>query len=205
MNPNNVLQIIDDIIEIYQNPKMFKFLHIPIQSGSDKILKLMNRKYSSKDFLKIIEKFREKIPEITISTDIIVGFPEETENDFQETIELIKKIKPEILNRSNFSSHKQTPASKLKKILEKIITERATELMNLHLKICEDIQKNYLEKEMKVFVDQKGFGNTFLARTENYKLVAVKSSKNILGKFVNVKIKKLFPHYLMGEIIENET
>ncbi len=205
MNPNNVLKILDDIIEIYQNPKMFKFIHIPVQTGSDKILKLMNRMYNAKDFLKIVKKFREKIPEITISTDIISGFPEETEKDFQETIGLIQKIKPEILNRSNFSSHKQTSASKLKnKIPEKIITQRATELMKIHLEICDEIQKNYLGKELKVFVDERGFGNTFLARTENYKLVAVQSSENILGKFVKVKIKKLFPHYLIGEIVKNE-
>jgi len=200
MNPNNVLKILDELIEIYKNPKMFKFLHIPVQSGSDKVLKLMNRKYSVKDFLKIVEKFKEEIPEITISTDIIVGFPEETEKDFEDTINLIEKINPEILNRSNFSSHKQTPAGKLEKIDEKTVTERATKLMNLHLEICKELQKDYLTKELKVFVNQKGFGKTFLARTENYKLVAVQSEKNILGKNINVKIKKLFPHYLVGEI-----
>lgn len=200
MNPNNVLKILDELIEIYKNPKMFKFLHIPVQSGSDKVLKLMNRKYSVKDFLKIVEKFKEEIPEITISTDIIVGFPEETEKDFEDTINLIEKINPEILNRSNFSSHKQTPAGKLEKIDEKTVTERATKLMNLHFEICKELQKDYLTKELKVFVNQKGFGKTFLARTENYKLVAVQSEKDILGKNINVKIKKLFPHYLVGEI-----
>ena len=202
MNPNNVLKILDELIEIYKNSKMFKFLHIPVQSGSDKILKLMNRKYSVKDFLKIIEKFKKEIPEMTISTDVIVGFPEETEKDFQETIELIKKIKPEILNRSNFSSHPQTPAGKLKKINEEIITKRATELMNLHLESCKKLQENYFDKEINVFIDQKGFGKTFLGRTENYKLVAVQSEKNILGKNLVVNVKKLFPHYLIGEVIQ---
>ncbi|MBW2969253.1 tRNA (N(6)-L-threonylcarbamoyladenosine(37)-C(2))-methylthiotransferase, partial [Candidatus Woesearchaeota archaeon] len=186
MNPNNIKKILPELIELYKHPKMFKFLHIPIQSGSNKILKAMNRFYTKEDVLKIIKEFKKQIPNITISTDIIVGFPGETNKDFQETLNIIKKIKPEILNRSNFGPRPGTPAANLKEISPETMKKRATELMNLHLKICKENQKPWIGKKVKVLIDKKGFENTWLGRAENYKLFAVHSKQNILGKFVNV-------------------
>ena len=205
MNPNNVLEILPELVEIFKNKKMFRFLHIPIQSGSDKILKLMKRKYSSKDVLKIVKKFRENIPDITIATDIIGGFPGEGDLDWVQTIDLVKKIKPEILNRSNFGVRPGTYAEELAKknpVSPEKIKERAKEIMGIHLGICKEIQEEYFGKEVKVFIDKKGFQNTWLGRTDNYKLVAVYSTKNLLGKTLEVKIKKLLPHYLMGELFD---
>ncbi len=199
MNPNNIKKIIPELIELYKHPKMFKFLHMPIQSGSNKILKAMNRFYKKEDALKIIKEFKKQIPEITISTDIIVGFPGETEKDFQETLNIIKQIKPEILNRSNFGKRPGTPAAKLKSISPEEIRQRAIKLMDLHLQICKENQKSWLGKELKVLIDKKGFENTWLGRSQNYKLFAVHSRKNILGRFVKVKVKKLLPHYLISE------
>ena len=204
MNPNNIKKILPELIELYKNPKMFKFLHIPIQSGSNKILKAMNRFYTKQEALKIINEFKKQIPNITISTDIIVGFPGETDKDFQETIDIIKKIKPEILNRSNFGPRPGTPAAKLKEISSKIMKKRATELMNLHLKICKENQKPWLGKQIKVLIDKKGFENTWLGRSGTYKLFAIHSKEKILGRFVKVKVKKLLPHYLIGEIINKK-
>ncbi|MFW5847151.1 MAG: tRNA (N(6)-L-threonylcarbamoyladenosine(37)-C(2))-methylthiotransferase, partial [Nanoarchaeota archaeon] len=192
-NPNHVLKILEQLIEIYKNPKMFKFIHLPIQSGSDKVLKDMNRGYTKKDILKIINKFKKEIPDILISTDIIVGYPTETEQDFQETLDLISEIKPEILNKSNFYSRPGTQASKLKLLNPEIVKKRAKKLDKLHLEICKNIQKEFIEKNkdnsIKVLVDKKGWQGTYLARADNYKLVVVHSqdkTKNLLGKFVNV-------------------
>lgn len=203
MNPDNVLKILPELIEIYKKERMFKFLHIPIQSGNNKILKLMKRNYKKEDILKIINEFKKQIPEITISTDIIVGFPGETEQDFQETLELIKEIKPEILNISKFWPRKKTPASKLKMISPRIRIERAAKLSRLHLEICNENQKKFIDWQGKVLVDQKGFDNTYLARNKEYKLFAVHSKEKILGKTINIKVKKIMPHYLIGEIIED--
>jgi len=110
MNPNNVLPILNDLIKCYKHEKMFKFLHLPLQAGSDAVLKSMNRNYDVKDFMKIINEFRKEIPDITISTDIICGYPTETREDFEKTIEIIKKIKPDILNISKFWSMPRTQA-----------------------------------------------------------------------------------------------
>jgi threonylcarbamoyladenosine tRNA methylthiotransferase CDKAL1 len=203
MNPNNVLEILDELVEIYKHPKMFKFLHLPIQSGSNKILKKMKRKYSSPDIKKIIDKFRKEIPEIMFSTDVIVGFPKETEKDFKDTLELVDYIKPEILNQSNFYTRNKTEAGKLKKLDPKIVKRRAKKLFNLHEKICKDLQKKYSSWKGNILINKKGFGNTYLGRMLNeYKLVAVNSKRKILGKIVNVKIEKITPHYLISKVIK---
>ncbi len=135
MNPSSVLPIIDELIEIYKDDKMFKFLHVPVQSGSDKVLRLMDRKYDIKDFLIIIERFRQQVPGLVLSTDIIVGFPEETQEDFQETLNLIKRIKPEVLNISKFWAMPGTFAEKMKQVPVEISKKRAAELIKLHKKI----------------------------------------------------------------------
>ena len=199
MNPTNVKYILKDLIEVYKKKEIFKFLHIPVQSGSDKILKLMGRTGNVKEFLKVIKEFREQIPEITISTDIIVGFPEETDNDFRETINLIKKIKPDILNISKYWAMPNTDAAKMKQIPVEISKKRASELMKLHAKIALENNQKLIGKEYDVLVDEKGFENTWLSRNENYKLIIIRSDKNLLGKQLKIRSTEAKSHYLIGE------
>lgn len=135
MNPSSLLPVVDEMIETYKDSKMKKFLHIPVQSGSNKILRLMNRKYNIEDFLYIVEKFRRQIPNLVLSTDIIVGFPQETREDFQKTLTLIKKIKPQVLNISKFWPMPGTLASRMKQIPVKECKKRTIKLMKLHKKI----------------------------------------------------------------------
>jgi threonylcarbamoyladenosine tRNA methylthiotransferase CDKAL1 len=101
-NPNHIYKLLTKLIPIYKHPKMLKFLHIPIQSGSDKVLKAMNRRYDIAQFKAIVSKFRKQIPNISIATDIIVGFPGETKEDFQETVEILNWLKPEVLNFTKY-------------------------------------------------------------------------------------------------------
>jgi len=131
MNPNYVLNFLDELIEIYKHPKIMKFVHLPVQSGSNSLLKKIGRNYTIADFKKIVKKFRKEILGITIGTDIIVGHPLETEQDFKETIKLLKETKPEILNISKFSSIKKTKASKLKQLKTEIIKERSVKISKL--------------------------------------------------------------------------
>ncbi|MEW6063114.1 MAG: tRNA (N(6)-L-threonylcarbamoyladenosine(37)-C(2))-methylthiotransferase [Nanoarchaeota archaeon] len=114
MNPEHVKKFLNELIEIYKSRNIIKFLHIPVQSGSNKVLKDMNRKYTVQEFKKIVTEFRKNIPNLTISTDIILGYPTETKKDFQQTINLIKQIKPEVLNISKFSPRPGTKTAKLK-------------------------------------------------------------------------------------------
>ena len=131
MNPWHTKRILNDLIKVYKSDKIMKFLHIPVQSGSDKILKDMNRNHTIKEFKEIVKKFRKEFSNISIATDIIVGYPTETEEDFQETLNLIKEIKPEVLNISMFSSRPKTKASKLKQLSSEVIKDRSRRLTKI--------------------------------------------------------------------------
>ena len=198
MNLYFLLPVVDEIIELYKNKKMFKFLHLPIQSGSDKVLKLMNRKYKVKDFIYIIKKFRREIPKLVLSTDIICGFPGESEEDFNKTLSLVQKIKPDIINISKFWPMPGTKAAKMKQISLKEIKKRAIKLMNLHRKIAFDKNNELVGKKVRVFVDSKGFSDTWIARMINYKIVVLRG-KNLLGKILDVEIKKATSNYLIAD------
>ena len=209
MNPDNVLLILDELIEVYKNKKVFKFLHIPVQSGSNRILRSMNRNYTKEKFLEVINSFKKEFPEIHISTDVIIGYPGETEEDFNETFDLIKEIKPETINISKFWPRPGTPAasseSESKKIPQEELKKRVLKIARLHKEICINEQSNFLNTTHNVLVDQKGlpgFPNTYLARNKNYKLFAVTSNKKLLGKTIDVKVKKTTPHYLIADVVE---
>ncbi len=135
MNPAHLKSIIDELIEIYKNEKIEKFLHLPVQSGSDRILKLMKRGYTVRDFIEIVEKFRKEIPNIYLATDIIVGFPGESEKDFEKTIELIKKVKPQKVNISKFGARTGTEAAKMKQLDPKILSQRSKIIHHLVKKL----------------------------------------------------------------------
>ncbi|VVB78063.1 tRNA-2-methylthio-N(6)-dimethylallyladenosine synthase [uncultured archaeon] len=203
INPNNLYPILNEMIDIYKNKKMYKFLHIPIQSGSDKVLKDMNRPYKIEAVKEIIKKFKIEIPDITIATDIITGYPTETEEDHKKNIELIKEERPDVFNLSKFSSHKQTESGKLTPLKKELINKRATALMELHRKTALDNKEKFKDREIKVFVNNKTkIPNTYEARDDNYNIVLVKSNdKSCLGKNINVKISQIGVHHMIGEII----
>jgi MiaB-like tRNA modifying enzyme len=135
MNPENILLILNKLIDIYKNKKMKKFLHLPLQSGSNKILKLMNRKYKVEDWLRIVQEFRKEIPDLFLSTDIIVGFPEETEQDFQASLKILQEIKPQQLNISKFWTRKRTDAEKMKQLPKEVAKRRIKILADLFKEI----------------------------------------------------------------------
>jgi len=135
MNPAFVPRFLDGLIEVYKDDKIMNFLHIPVQSGSNKVLRDMKRGHRVETFFKIVERFRKERPEVHISTDIITGFPTETDDDFKETIELIKKVRPEVLNISKFGPRKGTEAANMKQLDSKIIKKRSVELNKIYKKL----------------------------------------------------------------------
>ena len=200
MNPNHILPILNDLIEIYKNEKVYKFLHIPVQSGSNKILKSMNRKYTKEQFIEIIKKFRNNLPDSIISTDIITAFPGETGEDFQETINLIEETKPDVVNITRYWPMKGTRAERMNQIDRKTASKRASEIQKLHLQISLKNFKKYEEKTIEVFVNEQK-GSNCLARDENYRLVVIRTNNNLLGRKVKVRVKQTFSHYLLAEMI----
>jgi MiaB-like tRNA modifying enzyme len=201
MNPNNVYPILDQLIQIYKNKKMYKFLHIPIQSASNKILKDMNRHYVLEQVESIIKKFKEEFPEITLSTDIITAYPNETNEDHEKNLEFVRNFKPEVFNLSKFSSHKQTKAGKLKPLDIEIINKRSSELMELHRKTAEKNKQKLKNKNINVFINKKIGENLYESRDENYNIILINSNdRSILGKNIKVRIIQTGVHHLIGKL-----
>ena len=203
MNPRYLYDTVDELIEIYKNHKVYKFLHIPIQSSSNKLLKDIRRMYNIELVGIIIEKFKKEFPDITISTDLITGYPTETDADHKCNLDFLKKYKIDVLNLSKFSKHKNTEAERLKELSIKTINQRNKEIMNLHRQIAFENKKKFLNKNLKVFVNKK-IGNNedelYEARDENYNIVLINSSSDILGKNLRVKIKNIGVWHMVGII-----
>lgn len=198
MNPTHTMQILDELIDAYKNEKVFKFLHLPVQSGSDRILKLMKRGYAAEDFMKIIKAFRKEIPEITLSTDVIIGFPTETEKEFEQTASLIKKIEPDVVNISKFGARPKTEAAELVQLDVKTISERSSFMHTLVKKIKLEKNKKWLGWIGDALVDEKN-KNIFVARNFSYKPIVIESEKNIFGKILKIKIVECRENFLRGK------
>ena len=201
MNPLTVQKNLESIINAFQQNKIYKFLHLPVQSGDDTILKAMNRGYTALEFIKIVEQFRKKISTLTLSTDIIVGFPTETEEQFYRTVELLKQIKPDIINITKFSARILTAAKSMKgRIPTHEVKERSKWATEICSKISYKKNKEHLNKIYTVLLTEKGKRNTYKGRTENYKQVVLTEPVTI-GDFVRVKIIDAAPTYLVGKLI----
>ena len=199
-NPQHLKIIINELIEIYKNEKIYKFLHIPIQSGSNKILKEMNRYYTIEDVYDIIEKFKKEIPDISIGTDIIVGYPTETENDFQETIDFIKKIKPNFINLSRFGMRKNIEAKKYKDLISRTKKERSRKVTKIFEDYLLDKNKEEIGKEKEIIITEIGKNNKYIGKTNNYLSVVIDENVKI-GQKVKVKIIDADKYNLKGTIL----
>jgi MiaB-like tRNA modifying enzyme len=201
MNPYTCLRNIDSIINGYKSSKIYKFLHIPVQSGDNIILEKMKRKYNVDDFLVILDKFRSSFPDITVSTDVIVGFPTESDSQFQATVDLLKKTKTDIINITRFSARPNTEAKSMKgRIDTNIVKKRSKYLTDLCSKISKQKNIEHIGKEYNVLITEIGKDNTFVGRSENYKPVVLSGELKI-GEFKTVRITKAANTFLVGSII----
>ncbi len=203
MNPFTVIGIIDDIIESFKSPHIFKFLHIPIQSGSDKVLQHMNRKYTAEEFKYIIDTFRNNFPGMVISTDFIVGYPAETEQDFNDTLKLLKEMRPQKVNITRYSPRPNTPSSQLRDLPSWKKKERSRRLTKLHHTINKELLRKRIGDTIHVVTTEVGKDNSTIGRDIYYNNIVVK--KDIpLGNWYDVKITGSTITYLIGEIKKND-
>ena len=199
MNPNQALSMLEDLLDVYENEKVFKFLHLPLQSGDSEVLKIMNRNYMVEDFEKIVNNFRKKFMDFTLSTDIIVGFPNEDEEKFQNTVDLITKIKPDSINITRFSPRFGTKANKMKAPHSRITKERSRILTKLRFELSKEINKKNVGKIEKVLITEIGKGQTVIGRTQSYKQIVIDENLS-LGEFIKIRIIKAENTYLFGEL-----
>lgn len=197
--------ISDELIEVMQRePKICKQLHLPVQCGSDRVLKLMNRKYTREKYLGIIKKVKEKMPEIVLSTDIIVGFPGETNEDFEETISILREVEYDLVFSFIYSKRKGTPAAEMEDCLTEEEKHRNFDRM---LEVQNEISKRkndqYGGRIERVLVESLSKTNPeFMSgRTDGGKIVNFKGSEDLIGKMVDVKITETKTWSLIGEII----
>ncbi len=194
----------DDVIKaIKDNKKISRIVHLPLQSGSTKVLKEMNRKYTKEQYLALAEKMRKEIPDILFSTDIIVGFPGETEEDFENTLDVVRKMNYEQIFMFIYSRRVGTVADKMEnQIPEEIKHKRFERLKKLY---DENVSKNnekFIGKVEKILVDgeSKNNENMFTGRNDANKVIIFEGSKDLIGKMINVKITEEHKWYLKGEV-----
>jgi tRNA-2-methylthio-N6-dimethylallyladenosine synthase len=194
----------DLILAMKYSDKICKQIHLPVQSGSNRILKLMNRKYSREEYLKKISILQQEIPDIKITTDIIVGFPYETEQDFYETIDIVEKVKYLSSFSFLYSPRPKTKYEKVDNVPHMVKKERLTILQNLQKKITMDYNKKAEGEIFKVLVEgvSKKSDEELSGRTDDNRIVNFKGNKDLVGKFVKVKIVKGYQNSLKGEIYE---
>ena len=202
MTPNLVTDILDDLVEAFRSSKVFKFVHLPVQSGDDLVLRGMNRFYTVQDFREVVGAFRSVFPEVTVATDVICGFPGETREAFENTLKLIGEVKPDIVNVSKFFARPGTAAAEMRDgVVEPVeIKRRSSEAAKLVKQVSLERNRRWVGWSGEVLVDEKGkVPGSWIGRNFVYKPVTLKSSENLLGKTLHVKVVDAFSTYLAGK------
>jgi len=203
MTPNMTTDILSDLIEAFRNEKIYKFVHLPIQSGDNDVLKRMKRSYNAKEFTKIVNAFRTAFPEIALSTDVICGFPGETQQAFENTLRIISDIKPDIVNVSKFFARPKTAAAEMgiDFVEPNEVKRRSSTIANLAKRISLERNRRWIGWAGEVLLDEKGkIPGTWVGRNFAYKPIVIKNSNNLLGKTLLVKTLESFSTYLAGTI-----
>jgi threonylcarbamoyladenosine tRNA methylthiotransferase CDKAL1 len=201
MNPKTLLPVHEKLIHAFQDDRVFKFIHVPVQSGSDRVLDDMNRRYTVADFNRMINNFKIAFPAITIATDVICGYPGETDDDFEATLDLMRAIKPDVINISMYGHRPGTVASKRKQLPTDIVKERSRKLTTLHKEITGQNNEEWIGWEGPAIIDEfNAENNNWVARIPVYKPVIV--DHGTLGEFVRVRILSSTSYYFIGEVLD---
>ncbi len=201
MEPKNTLEILDDLIDACENPKVFKFLHIPVQSGDDRILEAMNREYESSAYYEIVEKFRKNFPDMTISTDIIAGYPGDDEESFEKTKYLLERSRPDIVNITRFSPRQYTPDFGKKTPVSNLIKRWSQEYTEIHHRIIREKYESLRGIEEKIMITEWGKNMTSVGRDMSYRPVVIPGRMDKYS-WVKVRIIGSGGTYLIGESVD---
>lgn len=194
----------EDVIDAIRDcKKVSKIIHLPLQSGSSNILKKMNRRYTKEQYLSLVKLMKEKIPNVVFSTDIIVGFPEESKEDFEDTLDVVRKVNFEQVFMFIYSRRVGTPADKMEnQVPEEMKHERFNRLKELVESMMEENNKKYIGTTQSILVEGKSKNNPNMltGRTDSNKVVVFEGKEDLINKVVNLKIVSEHMWYLKGEI-----
>lgn len=193
----------DEFIEEFaKNPKICKSMHIPLQSGSSKVLKDMKRGYTKEWFLNRVEKLKNICPDVSLSTDVIVAFPGESDEDFEDTLDVIRRVKFDQIFSFKYSPRPETEAEHFTNVVdEDVASFRLTTLQNLHTEILDEKNLTHLDKIYNVYFEDLNQGYFVSGRSDNNLVIKVKGSDELLGQFRDVKITQIGRTILTGEIV----
>ena len=204
-HPKDVSDSLISVMGKY-SPKIAPYFHIPLQSGSNRILRAMNRTYNREKFLDTVDKLRVSVPGICLSTDVIVGFPSESEEDFLDTLDILSSVRFDMVYAFKYSPREGTPAAKMTEQIDTVIKEdRIARLLALQDTISLEKNEEYVGRTVRVLVDslsRRSEFNTVSSRTDSNKLVHFPGDENVIGQFINVKIEKAGAYDLNGKIVE---
>jgi len=199
MHPKNIMGDLENVIKAFKGGKIYKFLHIPIQSGNGRVLADMKRGHSVDEFKYIINRFREEIPEISIATDVIVGYPTEDENAFQDTCNLMQEIEPDFIHISKYKHRPRATSSSINEIDYNIVKKRSKILDDLKFKITYEKNQGLLGTKHKILITGKGPKGGFTGFTDSYKMVIVDEAEP--GTFRDVEILEARSTYMVGKLL----
>jgi len=194
MNPATVKGILDDLVDVYASDRIFKFVHLPVQSGSDAILDQMRRGYTVADFEEIVAAFKNRFPKITLATDMIVGFPGETPEDFSASLELIERVRPNKVNITRYSQRPFTPLSSKEDFPEWVKKDRSRTMNSLAEKVYASINAGCLEKQVAFRVTETIKKGSVMARASNYLGIVINENLPVgyMGRAILKKDRKYF-------------
>jgi MiaB-like tRNA modifying enzyme len=182
MNPRALMGFVDRLIDAYQDRKIFKFLHLPLQSGDDAVLHRMNRPYRVDDFTAIVDRFRRGVPGLTVWTDVICGFPGEDDAAFRGTIAAVTATQPDVVNISQFFPRPGTPARTLRQLSNRVVKARSRAMTTLCREIAARRNRRWIGWRGEILVDERGKGASWVGRNFAYKPVVVHDATAALGQ-----------------------
>jgi MiaB/RimO family radical SAM methylthiotransferase len=202
MNPDSLNMVDGKVQRAWSGDKVYKFLHLPVQSGSDSVLKAMKRGYGVRTFEAQVASFRSHFSRMSLSTDIITGFPGETEEDHRASVELIERVRPSIVNVTRFSPRAGTPAAKAKaQVPGWVSKERSREMTEVRFKMSSEFYQQFLGEETMILLTEIGKGESLVGRTIEYAPVAITAMARQLGERVEVKVTGAASTHLLGRVL----
>jgi len=201
MNPEGLDNILERLMDVMDDDRVYRFVHVPVQSGSDDVLRRMNRRYTSSEFVDMVNRMRSRHNDISISTDLMTGFPGETDEDHRKSLGLIRNASPDTVNVTRFSSRPGTEASLMEQIHGRTSKERSREITAMRFDEAHNRNSELIGKKVRVLVTEEGKNGTMIARTGNYRPVIL-SDICKLGSFADVIVTGCEPTHLFGKITQ---
>ena len=194
----------DDVIDVIASePVLCRHIHLPVQNGSTAVLKAMNRRYTREQYLELVAKIKAKIPEVSLTTDIMMGFPGETEEDVEQTLDLMRTVKYESAMMYYYNPREGTPAAKMEQLPEEVRKERLQRVIDLQLEHTQERMRERVGNTALVLAEgvSRDDSTELLGQTEQHEKVAFKADRKLIGSFVNVKITQLNGNTFKGELV----